>query len=269
LIDQAPCFILAFHSGKETEQMRQKPFFKTERGELYLGDCLELLPEVPTESVDMILSDLPYGVTDLPWDKKLPLEPVWREFMRILKERGIIILMAQQAFATDLINMGRKIFRYELIWEKTLSVRFWHAKYMPLRAHENILVFYRKRPVYHPQMTEGKPYANKEGGMRNFLGRDIRNISKSNKGQRYPRSVLRFSSAGAKRSGHPTEKPLALFEWLIRTYSDEGGLVLDCCAGSGTTAVAAEKLDRQWLMMEKEPEFCSMAKRRLEELVDS
>jgi site-specific DNA-methyltransferase (adenine-specific) len=180
---------------------------------------------------------------------------------------GVIALTAQQAFATALINAGRKIFRYELIWEKNLPVRFWQARLMPLRAHENILIFYKKLPVYHPQMTEGKPYAQKERGMRSLLGRTTRNVSHANDGWRYPRSVLHFPSVnGRKNHGHPTEKPLALFEWLIHSYTDVEGLVLDCCAGSGTTAVAAEKLNRRWLAMEKEPEYCAITKRRLEEL---
>jgi site-specific DNA-methyltransferase (adenine-specific) len=175
-------------------------------------------------------------------------------------------LTAQQAFATDLINVGRKIFRYELIWEKGLALGFLNANRMPLRAHENILIFYKKLPVYHPQMSEGKPYVKKDSGAMSIYGRTKRHLPKTNHGQRYPRSVLRFASANAKNHGHPAEKPLALFEWLIRTYTDEGSLVLDNCAGSGTTAVAAEKLGRRWLAIEQEPEYCEITKRRLEAL---
>ncbi|GHV47062.1 hypothetical protein FACS1894204_09920 [Synergistales bacterium] len=246
--------------------MQQPIFFRTGRGKLYIGDCLDLLPQIPTESADMILCDPPYGITGLSWDKKLPFERVWGEFTRIIKEHGVIALTAQQAFATDLINTGRKMFRYELIWEKTLACGFRNANRMPLRAHENILVFYKKSPVYNPQMTEGKPYCRKGVGTRDFLGKTIKNIARANNGERYPRSVLRFASANSKNHGHPTEKPLTLFEWLIRTYTNKGDLVLDCCVGSGTTVVAAEKLQRRWLAIEKEPRYCAITRRRLEEL---
>ena len=243
-----------------------KPYFDTQRGNLYMGDCLDILPEIPDGSADMILCDLPYGTTGFKWDKKLPFGRLWFEYMRIIKEHGAIALTAQQVFATDLINIGRKYFRYELIWEKGLAVGFLNANRMPLRAHENILIFYKKLPVYHPQMTQGKPYVKKGTGVKSVYGRTHKELPRNNEGLRYPRSVLRFASANAGNHGHPTEKPLALFEWLIRSYTDEGGTVLDNCAGSGTTAVAAEKLNRRWIAIEKEPEYCAIAKRRLEEL---
>jgi site-specific DNA-methyltransferase (adenine-specific) len=245
--------------------MQETLFFATKNGQLYLGDCLELLPRIPSNSVDMILCDLPYGTTAFAWDKKLPLGRLWKEYTRIIKEHGATVLTAQQVFATDLICAGRKYFRYELIWEKGLAVGFLNAHRMPLRAHENILIFYKKLPVYHPQITKGRPYVKKDSGVMSIYGKTEKHLPGENSGQRYPRSVLRFASANGKH-GHPTEKPLALFEWLIRTYTDEGGMVLDNCAGSGTTAVAAEKLNRRWLAMEKEREYCEIAKRRLEGL---
>lgn len=243
-----------------------KPYFNTHLGNLYCGDCLELLPTVPGGTIDMILCDLPYGTTGFKWDKKLPFGRLWFEYMRVIKERGVIALTAQQAFATDLINIGRKFFRYELIWEKGLAVGYLNANKMPLRAHENILIFYKKLPVYHPQMVLGKPYKKKRTGTKSVYGKIHKESARNNEGWRYPRSVLQFASANAGNHGHPTEKPLALFEWLIRTYTDEGGVVLDNCVGSGTTAVAAEKLNRRWIAIEKETEYCSIAQRRLEEL---
>jgi site-specific DNA-methyltransferase (adenine-specific) len=240
-------------------------FYETAYGKLYLGDCLEVLPDIPAAGIDMILCDLPYGTTNHKWDKKLPLGRLWHEYVRVIKDHGVIALTAQQVFATDLISAGRKYFRYELIWEKGLAVGFLNANKMPLRAHENILIFYKKLPTYHPQMTEGKAYIKRSAGELHIYGRTRKSPGRTNTGQRYPRSVLHFKSANG-RHGHPTEKPLELFEWLIRSYTDEGDLVLDNCIGSGTTAVAAERLKRRWLAIEKEPEYCAIAKRRLEEL---
>ena len=246
--------------------MQQAPFFKTKNGTLCMGDCLDVLPEIPDDSVDMILCDLPYGTTNFKWDKRLPFGRLWAEYSRLIREHGAIALTAQQPFATDLIVTGRKLFRYELIWEKTLACGFLNANRMPLRAHENILIFYKKLPVYHPHMTPGTSYYKKGGGDGSVYGRKYRIQEHRNTGQRYPRSVLRFANANARNHGHPTEKPLELFEWLIRTYTNEGDLVLDNCLGSGTTAGAAERQNRRWLGIEKELEYCEMAKRRLEEL---
>ncbi len=140
---------------------------------------------------------------------------------------------------------------------------------MPLRAHENILIFYKKLPVYHPQMTPGTSYYKKGGGDGSVYGRKYRIQEHRNTGQRYPRSVLRFANVNARNHGHPTEKPLELFEWLIRTYTNDGDLILDNCLGSGTTAVAAERQNRRWLGIEKELEYCEIARRRLERLENS
>lgn len=246
--------------------MQQAPFFKTKNGTLYMGDCLDVLSEIPDGSVDMVLCDLPYGTTNFKWDKKLPFGRLWAEYSRLIREHGAIALTAQQPFATDLIVTGRKLFRYELIWEKPLACGFLNANRMPLRAHENILIFYKKLPVYHPQMTPGTSYYKKGGGDGSVYGRTYRIQEHRNTGQRYPRSVLRFANVNARNHGHPTEKPLELFEWLIRTYTNGGDLVLDNCLGSGTTAVAAERQNRRWLGIEKELEYCEIAKRRLEEL---
>lgn len=226
---------------------------------------MEAMKNIPDGTVDMILCDLPYGTTNLQWDVRIPMEPLWREYRRVTKDSAAIVLTAQQPFATDLIYAARKLFRYELIWEKPVAMGFLNANRMPLRAHENLLVFYKRLPTYNPQMTHGKPYERKPdnhrcsiyGGQRKDMGR------KSD--MRYPRSVVLFGKES--HSGHPTEKPVRLFEWLVLTYTNPGDLVLDSCIGSGTTAIACEKLGRRWMGIEQEETYCKMAQERLVELV--
>ena len=227
---------------------------------------MEIMQTIPDGSVDMILCDLPYGTTNHKWDKCLPLGYLWQHYWRIARENAAVVLTAQQPFANKLVTTAQKYFRYELIWEKSVALGFLNARKMPLRAHENILVFYRKLPKYRPQMTHGKPYHKKGSGKRLYVnGSAYTDVGKDNEGLRYPRSVLRFSKGEV--AGHPTEKPLALFEWLVRTYTDEGDLVLDNCIGSGTTAVACERNGRRWIGMEKEEKYYVMAKERLVRLV--
>lgn len=242
--------------------MDKTPFFTTNNGTLYCGDCLDIMREIPEGSVDMALCDLPYGITDCAWDVRIPLEPLWAAYKRVVKQSGAIVLTAQQPFATDLINAARPFFRYELIWEKAKALGFLNANRMPLRAHENVLVFYRRLPRYTPQFTEGKPY--QRGATKNASKSVYRHHVKTgidNAGTRHPRSVLRFSQEG--RTKHPTEKPQALFEWLIRTYTAPGELVLDNCMGSGTTAAACEAASRRWIGVELNEDFCKMTVERL------
>lgn len=239
-------------------------FLETKIGKLYHGDCMELFCMVPTNSVDMILCDLPYGITDCVWDKKLPLKPLWGEWGRMLKENGAVVLTAQQPFAMELVYSAPRTlrFRYELIWEKSKPLGFLNANKMPLRAHENILVFYRKLPQYFPQMTEGKPYKAGSGNRNTAIySRFKSGVKNDNHGTRYPRSVLRFPQEGQTK--HPTEKPQALFEWLIKTYTAAGDVVLDNCMGSGTTAAACEATGRRWIGMEQSEEYCGMLRERL------
>ena len=239
-------------------------YFETENGVLYHGDCLDILPTIPDGSVDMILCDLPYGTTDCKWDVLIPMAPLWENYRRIVKQNGAIVLTAQQPFATDLINAARKWFRYELVWEKAKALGFLNAKRMPLRAHENILVFYRRLPRYTPQFAEGKPYKNSASRAKTKVyGHAKGREATVNTGTRYPRSVLRFAQEG--RTGHPTEKPQALFEWLIRTYTQPGETVLDNCMGSGTTAAACEAASRRWIGIEMSEEYCGMIRERLHE----
>jgi site-specific DNA-methyltransferase (adenine-specific) len=236
--------------------------FETPLGALYRGDCLELMKEIPESSVDMVICDPPYGTTACEWDKKLPMKEFWERTLRVARERAAVAITAQQPFATDVIVAARKVFRYELIWEKDVAVGFLNANRMPLRAHENVLLFYRKLPTYVPQWEEGRPYRRgKKHRNVGIYGKPGDGEAVDNPGRRYPRSVLRFPRGLA--TGHPTEKPIGLFRWLVLTYTRPGETVLDPCMGSGTTAVACEETGRRWIGIERDAGFCEMAAERI------
>ncbi len=240
-------------------------YLETENGILYHGDCMAHFGKIRNGAVDMVLCDLPYGITECKWDTKIPLAPLWDQWGRILKENGTVCLTAQQPFVTELINSTKRPFRfrYELIWEKTKACGFLNANRMPLRAHENILIFYRKMPRYMPQMSEGRPYSTKGGQEKksSIYHFDGKKTATENHGTRFPRSVLRFATES--HTEHPTEKPQALFEWLIRTYTIHGETVVDNCMGGGTTAAAAEATGRRWIGMEMEEHWCEATRERL------
>lgn len=215
----------------------------------------------------MILCDLPYGTTQNKWDSVIPLDLLWKEYERMIKERGVIVLTAQTPFDKVLGVSNLKWLKYELIWEKTKATGYLNARRMPMKAHENILVFYKKTPIYNPQMTEGKPYKNnhKAGDTGNNYGENKKDYSFENEGTRFPRSVLKIDSVKSNEQLHPTQKPVELFEWLIKTYTNEGETVLDNCLGSGTTAVACINTNRNFIAIEKEWEYCEIANKRIEE----
>ena len=225
------------------------------------GDCLEVMREIPDKSVDMILCDLPYGTTACKWDSVIPFEPLWEQYERVIKDHGAIVLTASQPFTTALANSNLRLFRYAWVWEKEQGVNFLMAKKQPLKVHEDILVFYKKQPTYNPQMTKGKPYISGKGDSGEVTSR-VKKIQTKNEGTRYPRSVIKFNREVGL---HPTQKPVALFEYLIRTYTNEGEVVLDNCIGSGTTAVAAINTGRQFIGIEKEPKYVEIANKRIEE----
>lgn len=232
------------------------------------GDCLDVMPRLPGASIDLVLCDLPYGVTDCPWDKRLPLDRLFAEYKRLLAPRGSIILTATQPFTTDLVNACRSWFRYDLVWDKSAPVGFLNANRMPLRRHESILVFYPRLPVYHPQFTTGRPYRSKAGGEKAAgVYKRTRNIPTNNPGRRYPTSVLEFpretNGGGVRRLFHPTQKPVALFEWVVRSYTESGAVVLDNCIGSGTTALACIASSRHFIGIEKDPVFAARAGARI------
>lgn len=219
---------------------------------IHLGDCLELMKQIPNASVDMVLCDLPYGTTQNPWDSILPLQKLWAEYGRITKDTAPIVLTAAQPFTSTIVASNFPNFKYEWIWEKEAGTGFLNAKKQPLRSHESVLVFYKKQCSYFPQMTEGKPYTCKKGGETSNYNPSGTVITE-NKGVRYPKTVLRFSRD--KDKVHPTQKPVALWEYLIKTYTNPGDLVLDNCAGSGTTAVACRQTGRRYLCIEKDRDY--------------
>lgn len=239
-----------------------------ELNKIHQGNCLELMKEIPAESIDMILCDLPYGTTARnKWDVVIPFDELWEHYERIIKENGAIVLTSQQPFTSKLIMSNERLFRYEWIWEKTTATGHLNAKKMPMKAHENILVFYKKLPTYNPQKTTGHSpvhsYTKYQDDGTNY-GKTKVGISGGGSTERYPRSVQVFSTDKQKEALHPTQKPIALMEYLIKTYTNEGDLVLDNCAGSGTTLLAADRLNRNWIGIEMESEYVQKAKERME-----
>ena len=228
---------------------------------LICGDCLDELPKLPPASVDLILCDLPYGTTRNRWDCVLPLELMWQLYEAVLKPNGAVLLFAQTPFDKALGASNLKMLKYEWIWQKPQGTGHLNAKKAPLKAHENILVFYNRPPPYFPQMTEGKPYRCVSGrGSSNYDGQ-VRTLT-VNAGYRYPTSILRFNP---DKSLHPTQKPQALCEYFIKTYTEPGAVVLDNCMGSGTTGAAAVRLGRKFIGIEKNPKYFDVAKKRIEE----
>ncbi|WP_242270989.1 site-specific DNA-methyltransferase [Bacillus cereus group sp. BfR-BA-01425] len=232
-------------------------------------DCLEGMELLQDKSVDMILCDLPYGVTQNKWDVVIPFDELWKQYERVIKDNGAIVLTAAQPFSAQLIVSNPKLFRYEWIWEKTAATGHLNAKKMPMRAHESILVFYKKLPTYNPIKTTGhapvNSYTKHQDDGTNY-GKTKIGISGGGSTDRYPRSVQRFSTDKQKEAIHPTQKPVALFEYLIKTYTNEGETVLDNCIGSGTTAVAAINTNRNFIGFEISKEYCAAANQRIDNL---
>lgn len=235
--------------------------------ELRKGDCLVLMKDIKDKSINMILCDLPYGTTRNKWDSIINLDLLWIEYERIIKDNGVIVLTAQTPFDKVLGCSNLKLLRYEWIWEKTNATGHLNAKKMPMKAHENILVFYKKNGTYNPQKTFGhKRKVSTAEHKRNSKQTSNYNIHKKttyNSTERFPRSIQEFKKDIQKSKLHPTQKPLALFEYLIKTYTNENDLVLDNCAGSGTTGVACNNLNRNCILMEIEKEYCEIILERL------
>jgi site-specific DNA-methyltransferase (adenine-specific) len=240
---------------------------------IYNEDCLIGMNRIPDHSIDLILCDLPYGTTVYEWDIPIPLEPLWEQYNRIIKDNAAIVLFSDEPFASDIINGNRKYFRYKWIWDKEYGSNFQNARRMPMKRHEEILVFYKKLPTYNPQWWYSTPYKAKNTERRNTYEllsgkmyggsvRERRIMAGSVDGRRYPTSILRFPRYNTKRL-HPTQKPVALLEYLIKTYTNEGDVVLDNCFGSGSTLVAAVNTNRRYIGFELERKYFDMACQRL------
>lgn len=237
------------------------------------GDCLEVMKHIPDGSIDMILCDLPYGTTQNQKDVVIPLDKLWKEYERVIKENGAIVLFAQGLFYVDLINSKRKLFRYDLIWDKHLTSGFLNANRMPLRVHEQIAVFYKKLPTYNPQYTTGKPlhskgktYMDKEHKNSNYGTFEMTDDNRAGSTQKHPKSILSFQKPHPSVSQHRTEKSIECLEWLIRTYTNEGDVVLDNAAGSGTTAIASINSKRKYIAIELDKNYYDLINNRIAKL---
>lgn len=231
--------------------------------ELHFADCFDVLPAVPSQSVDLVLCDLPYGTTACAWDSQLPLEPLWKEYRRIC--RGPVVLFAQTPFDKVLGVSNLAGLRYEWIWEKSHATGHLNAKRAPMKAHENILVFADGAITYNPIKTQGhvRKTATKRGDKTSVYGDQTFDSIAYDSTERYPRDVLRFASDKQRSKLHPTQKPVALCEYLIRTYTEPGAVVLDNCMGSGTTGVACKNTERRFIGIENDPTHFATAQRRI------
>ena len=229
-----------------------------ELNKIYNEECLEGMKKIPDKSIDMILCDLPYGTTACKWDSIIPFEPLWEQYERVIKDNGAIVLTASQPFTTKLIDSNIDLFRNCWVWNKKISGNPLLAKHQPLKVHEDICVFSKKRHNYYPQMRKGK--MRKKGGGRSKLF-DME-MSAKYSDEYYPISIIEFSNA--KRGVHPTQKPVALFEYLIKTYTNEGETVLDNCMGSGTTAIAAINTNRNYIGFELDEGYYKASLDRIE-----
>ena len=239
------------------------------RSVLFHDDCFNILSNIESESVDLILCDLPYGTTQNKWDVILPLDKLWAEYERIITHNGAIVLTASQPFTSVLIMSNPKLFRYDIVWHKRTPSGVLNAKKMPIRTHETILVFYKKLPTYNYQKSLGKICGIKEHKVNSSNYRNT-NIPTPyiDDGSRYPTSVLDITGVvnnSKQKVAHPTQKPIALMEYLIKTYSNENDIVLDNCMGSGTTGVACQMLNRQFIGIEKEKTYYDISVKRLSE----
>ena len=243
--------------------------------EMIQGDCLEKMKDIPDKSIDMILCDLPYGTTGCKWDAIIPFAPLWENYLRIIREDGAIVLTASQPFTSLLITSRIELFRYRWIWEKEQGGNFQLAKLQPMNTVEDICIFSKAKTAngarlnmrYYPIMiTNEKP--TKSGGtpsVSDLLHKNNMIALKKTYTESYPKSVLRFNKEHSSVRLHPTQKPVALFEYLIKTYTNEGDLVLDNCMGSGTTGVACKNLNRNFIGIELDPEYFKIAEKRINE----
>ena len=249
------CFVmLHLHQNQENELIN-----------LMQGDCLEKMKEIPDGSVDMVLADPPYGTTACNWDSVIPLEPMWEQLKRVIKPNGAIVMTASQPFTSALVCSNIAWFKYDWVWEKPSAKGHLNAKKQPMRAHESVLVFYNKQSTYNPQMTTG--HVRKTSTKHKDLNSEVYNPNTKtvtyDSSERYPRSVQLVKQDTQKSSLHPTQKPVALMEYLIKTYTNENETVLDFTMGSGTTGVACKNLNRSFIGIELDEEYFKIAQDRI------
>lgn len=235
--------------------------------QLLHGDCLELMQTIPDKSVDMILCDLPYGTVKCDWDNVVPFAPMWEQYKRVIKDDAAIVLVAQEPFATELRHSALKLYKYDWIWKKPTKTGFLSAKIRPLKNHELICVFGKRKLKYNPQMTEGKAYTTISKNTGKVYGNCKEAITK-NSGTRYPVSVQEFIGVNNSQRVHPTQKPVALLEYLIKTYTDAGETVLDNCMGSGSTGVACVNTGRKFIGIELNEHYYNVAKERITNAIE-
>lgn len=245
--------------------------------QLHCGDCLDIMKKISNQSVDLILCDLPYGVTRNHWDSEIPLEDLWKEYTRIIKDNGAICLFADGMFMAKLMISNSKMWRYNLVWNKVLTSGFLNANRMPLRSTEEIVVFYKKQPTYHPQKTKGNFNHSKGSAVgkrsmdnsqtnNNYGDYVIVDNGKELGNMKHPTSLLTFSKPHPSIMKHPTQKPVELLEWIIKTYTNENDLVLDNCMGSGSTGVACINTNRDFIGIELDEKYFQIAENRIKRL---
>lgn len=240
--------------------------FRMELDIIYNEDCLSGMGKIPIKSIDMILCDLPYGTTQCKWDIVIPFGALWDQYERIIKDSGAIILFGAEPFSSHLRLSNLKLYKYDIIWDKVKGTGYLNSKKQPMRNHEVISVFYKKQCTYNPQKTSGHP--NKISYRSKDLQTEV--YGKTNRDtyyqstERYPRSIQCFSTDTQNSSLHPTQKPIALLRWLIRTYSNENEIVLDNCIGSGSTAIACIEENRRYIGFEKEEKYYNVCNKRID-----
>lgn len=237
--------------------------------ELYHGDCLEIMPSIPDKSIDMILCDLPYGTTACKWDVVIPFEPLWKEYKRIIKDRGCIALFGSEPFSSYLRMSNIKQYKYDWVWDKVRGVGHLNAKIRPLLSTENVIVF-NEKGFYSPQMRDRyKPRKSQNKSTQQVYGKSLDVFEGEVLNKKYPINLITFSKSDmTKNKLHPTQKPVALLEYLIKTYTIEGETVLDNCMGSGSTGVACVNTGRNFIGIEKEQKYFEIAQKRIDGAVN-
>ena len=234
------------------------------------GETIQEMAKLPDHSIDLILCDLPYQVTQAKWDILIPFEDLWREYNRLIKDKGAIVLFSQQPFTSQLVMSNPKMFRYEIIWNKVRTTGFLNANRMPLKQHENILVFYKKLPTYNPQMVKGGSPSHSRGKAGTAKNRiygafnPTSDTPSSKTNMKFPTDIYTVSNKVGKDTVHPTQKPVDLLEWLIKTYTNEHDTVLDNTMGSGSTGVACANTNRDFIGIELEKKYFKIAKERID-----